>query len=255
MSKPKIAVFKFTSCSGCQLEFLNIEDQLLDLVGAVDIAYFVEAKRENAPGPYDVAFVEGAISTPEEVERIKQIREQSSILVAVGACATSGGVPSIRNWKRTDFLKSTVYPEPSKVHTLEWATGIGVYVPVDLELRGCPFSRQQLLDAVVSLLLGKTPAFSTGPVCTECKLKDNVCLLVDKGEPCLGPVTVAGCGALCPSNGRACYGCFGPSDDPNVPGLVKIFEEKGLSRDQILRVLRHVSGYAEPMRKVSEQYE
>lgn len=255
MSKPKIAVFKFTSCSGCQLEFLNIEDQLLDLVGAVDIAYFVEAKRENAPGPYDVGFVEGAISTPEEVERIKKIRQQCGVLVAIGACAVSGGVPSVRNWKSLEHLKSTVYPQPSMIHSLEWATGVSEYVPVDLELRGCPFDRGQLLEAVTSLLLGKAPAFRTGPLCTECKLNENYCLLVEKGEPCLGPVTMSGCGALCPSNGRACYGCHGPCDDPNVPGYVRVLEDKGLSRDHIVRVLRHISGYSEPLRKVSEQYE
>ncbi len=255
MSKPKVGIFKFASCSGCQLVFLDCEDELLDLVGALDIAYFPEAKRDNAPGPYDIAFVEGAITTPEEVQRILEIRRQSGLLVAIGACAVTGGLPSLKNWKRLPWVKSEVYPNPEWIDSLETAFGIDAYVQVDGYLKGCPISKSELLEFAVSALLGKAPNLRAHSVCVECKLKENVCLLSYEGAPCMGPVTNAGCGALCPTNGRGCYGCYGPNSDANVTSIGKIFERLGASRADIVRKLRYFAGTQEPFKNGAEFYD
>jgi len=255
MTKPRIAIFKFASCSGCQLVFLNCEDELLDLVGAVDIAYFPEAKRDNEEGPYDIGFVEGAITTPEDVERILKVRGQCSTLVAIGACSVTGGLPSLKNWKRLPWIKQEVYPNPDGIHTLETAFGIDAYVRVDAYLKGCPINKAELLEMVVSTLLRKAPALRAHAVCVECKMKENVCLLVHEGAACMGPVTSAGCGALCPSNGRACYGCYGPNNDANVVSMGEIFEDLGASRSAIVRKFRYFAGTQEAFKKGAELYE
>ena len=255
MSKPKVGIFKFASCSGCQLVFLNCEDELLDLVGALDIAYFPEAKRDNAPGPYDIAFVEGAITTPQEVQRILEIRRQSGLLVAIGACAVTGGLPSLKNWKRLPWIKSEVYPNPEWIDSLETAFGIDAYVRVDGYLKGCPISKSELLEFAVSALLGKVPNLRAHSVCVECKLNENVCLLTYEGARCMGPVTNAGCGALCPTNGRACYGCYGPNSDANVTSMGRIFERLGASRADIVRKLRYFAGTQVPFKNGAEFYD
>ena len=255
MSKPKIAIFKFSSCSGCQQELLRLEEQLLDLVGVVDLAYFVEAKRENDPGPYDVGIVEGSISTPHEAEEIKQVREQCATLIAVGACATVGGIQSLKNWRSLAEIKRRVYEHPDQVDTLTWSTGIDTYVPVDIYLHGCPYNREELVETVTALLLGRAPILRPHSVCVECKLKGNVCLLVANNEICLGPVTRAGCGALCPSRGRGCYGCHGPMEDANIESFAQLLEKQGLSKDDIIRQFRQFTGYAELFRKGAELYD
>ncbi|MBT9167341.1 MAG: NAD-reducing hydrogenase HoxS subunit delta [Syntrophomonadaceae bacterium] len=255
MSKPKVAIFKFSSCSGCQLVFLNCEEELLDIAEVVDIAYFVEGKRDNKPGPYDIGFVEGAISCPEEVSRIKEIREQCQTLVAIGSCAIHGGLQALKNWKSLEWVKREVYPQPELVSTLEWAQGIDDYVPVDAYLPGCPIDKGQLLEFIKSVLLGRTPNLRRHSVCMECKMKENVCVLVAGDVPCMGPVTVAGCGALCPSYGRGCYGCFGPMDDPNPEFLARIFEKKGLSNEDIVRQFRKITPNAEAFRRGAGIYE
>ena len=255
MAKPKVAIFKFTSCSGCQQVFINCEDELLDLVGAVDIAYFPEAKRDNAAGPYDIGFVEGAISSPDEVERILEVRKQCNLLVAIGACAVTGGLPSLKNWKRLPWIKPEVYPDPERISTLETAFGADAYVRVDACLKGCPISKDELLELVVSALLGKAPNLRAHSVCVECKLKENVCLLTYDGVACMGPVTNAGCGALCPTNGRACYGCYGPSNDANVVSMGEIFENLGIPRSGIARRFRYFAGTQEAFKKGAELYD
>ena len=255
MTKPKVAIFKFASCSGCQLVFLDCEDELLDIVGAVDIAYFPEAKRDNAAGPYDISFVEGAITSPDEVERILEIRKQSKLLVAIGACATTGGLPSLKNWKRLSWIKKEVYPNPEWIYSLETAFGIDAYVRVDAYLKGCPINKGELLESVVSALMGKAPYLRAHSVCVECKLKENVCLLTHRGEACMGPVTSAGCEALCPSNGRSCYGCRGPSNDANVESMGEILENLGVSRSAIVRKFRYFAGTQEAFKKGAELYD
>ncbi len=192
--KPKLAVFKFSSCDGCQLQLLNLEDELLNLVDAIEIAYFLEARRRVLPPPYDVGLVEGSISTPEEAERIQEVRRNCRYLIAIGACATSGGIQALRNWANVDEFKDVVYPRPDYIAALETATPIASHVFVDFELRGCPVSPQQLLELVSALLVSRKPNIPTYSVCVECKRRGLPCVLVSKGEQCLGPITQAGCG-------------------------------------------------------------
>ena len=220
MTPPRVAVFKMASCDGCQLQLLDAEDALLELAGAVEIVNFAEASSRLASGPYDVTLVEGSISTQEQVEQVKEIRANSRFLMTIGACATSGGVQALRNGSDIDEIVRTVYATPSYIATLADSTPIADHVKVDLELTGCPVDRGQLLGALASLIQGSVTRPPTTPVCLECKRRGYVCVVVAKGEPCLGPVTRTGCGALCPGMGRGCYGCFGPSQPPNTDALV-----------------------------------
>ena len=211
MAKPTVAVYKFSSCDGCQLSLLNLEDELLDLVGAVELAYFLEARRQTLPGPYDIALVEGSVSTPHEIERIQEIRKQAKTLVAIGACATSGGIQALRNNLNLDDLALTVYAHPEYLHALPTSTAISEHVKVDYELWGCPVNKYQLVEVIQAILQKRRPNLPAHSICLDCKRKGIVCVMVAYGIPCLGPGTRTGCGVLCPSNGRGCYGCFGPA--------------------------------------------
>lgn len=253
--KPRLAVFKFSSCDGCQLSLLNLEDELLDLVGAVEVAYFLEARRQELPPPYDIGLVEGSISTPEEEERIHKVRRDCKFLVAIGACATSGGIQALRNWADVEELSRAVYPSPQFIHSLDTATPIAGHVFVDFELRGCPVNPQQLLELVSAVLVGRKPNIPTYSVCVECKRRGLPCVLVSRGEPCLGPITQTGCGALCPACGRACYGCFGPMEQPNIHSLCRRFLAAGRSPHEIKLMLRSFNGYLEPFKQTSDHYE
>ncbi|HQR40276.1 MAG TPA: oxidoreductase, partial [Blastocatellia bacterium] len=208
--KPRLAVFKFASCDGCQLSLLDCEDELLAVAGAVDIANFLEASRAVVRGPYDVTLVEGSITTAHDAERIREVRAQSKVLVTIGACATAGGIQALRNFKDVQEFTRIVYAHPDYISTLETSTPIAAHVPVDFELRGCPVSKVQLLELLAALLQGRRPNIREHSVCLECKRRGIVCVMVAHGTPCLGPVTHDGCGALCPSFDRGCYGCFGP---------------------------------------------
>jgi len=253
--KPKLAVFKFSSCDGCQLSLLNLEDQLLSLVSAVEVAYFLEARRRVLPPPYDIGLVEGSISTPEEQERIKQVRRDCRFLVAIGACATSGGIQALRNWAELSDFVSAVYPSPEHIDCLETATPIASHVFVDFELRGCPVNEAHLLELVSALLVGRRPNIPTYSLCIECKRKGLACVLVSKKEACLGPVTQAGCGALCPACGRGCYGCFGPMEQPNMTSMCNRLENIGLTARDLKRRLRTFNGYLEPFKQTGDHYE
>jgi len=223
MSKPTVAVHKFSSCDGCQLSILNLEDELLDLVGAIEIAYFLEATSAIQPGPYDIALVEGSVTTPHEVERLQKIRAESGIVVAIGTCATAGGIQSLRNF--------------------------GVAAEVDLEIWGCPLNKYQLLEAIVALLQQRRPNLPTHSVCLDCKRQGTVCVMVANGTPCVGPVTRAGCGALCPSNGRGCYGCFGPAPDADVENLIPRLLPMERYPGETVHLLRNFAGYAPKFRE------
>ncbi len=253
MAKPRIAVFKFSSCAGCQLSILNIEDHLLDVLGAVDIAYFVMAKRENHEGPYDIGFVEGAVTSPKELLELKKIREECKILVALGTCACFGGLPSIKNFAGTQRqMEEKVYTELWDLKSIP-AYGIDYYVKVDAYLRGCAIDLGEMVELIKSALLGVNPHFRPHSVCNECKLKENVCLLVNKGKPCMGSVTAAGCGALCPSLNRPCEGCRGPANDANAASLAQTFlTELGLSRDDVRRKFLKYAGNTPEFRKGAE---
>ena len=254
-AKPKLAVWKFASCDGCQLSLLNCEAELLRLAGAVDIAYFPEASRAMAKGPYDVSLVEGSITTPHDAERIHQVRRASKLLITIGACATAGGIQALRNFKDVkDFIRA-VYASPQYIDTLGKSTAIADHVRVDFELRGCPINKDQLLEVVTALLQGRKPATPPDSVCMECKRHGLVCVLVAHGTPCLGPVTHAGCGALCPVYHRGCYGCFGPKETPNTASLSRAWLGLGATEDDVVRAFRSFNAYAEPFRRESEAHE
>jgi len=253
--KPKLAVYKFSSCDGCQLSILNLEDELLDVLGAVEVAYFLEARRQVLPPPYDIGLVEGSISTPEEEHRIAQARRDCKFLVTIGACATSGGIQALRNWADVNEYIATVYATPEYIDTLETATPVAGHVFVDYELRGCPVDRYQLLELIVAVLVGRRPNISTHSVCIECKRQGIPCRLVSAGQPCLGPITQDGCGALCPEHNRACYGCFGPMEQPNMISMGNKLTEQGHRPRRISQMLRSFNGYLEPFKQWSDHYE
>ena len=254
--KPKLAVYKFSSCDGCQLSLLNLEEELLDVVGAVEISYFLEARRATQPPPYDVGLVEGSISTPREAELIRQVRKDCKKLITIGACATSGGIQALRNWADVEEFTKTVYAHPEYIKTLDTASPIASHVLVDFELRGCPVNRYQLLEVITALLAGRRPDVPGHSVCVECKRRGTPCVMVVKGVPCLGPVTQAGCGAICPAYCRGCYACFGPMDTPNVNSLTDQFQKQnGTHHKDIVRMLRSFNGYMEPFKQISDEHE
>jgi sulfhydrogenase subunit delta len=253
--KPRLAVFKFASCDGCQLSLLDAEDELLAVASRIEIAYFVEARRKMLEGPYDVSLVEGSISTPEQVEQIKKVRSDSKFLVTIGACATAGGIQALRNWRIVDDFVRIVYAVPSYIDTLATSTPISEHVSVDFELRGCPINKYQLLDLVTALLVGRQPRVPAHSVCLECKRRGTVCIIVSQGIPCLGPVTQAGCGAICPAYNRGCYGCYGPMEAPNAEALGQHFLDLGASPEEIVRMLRSFNGYSDAFRVASEKFE
>ncbi|MGB0684545.1 MAG: oxidoreductase [Magnetovibrionaceae bacterium] len=225
--KPKLAVWKFASCDGCQLSLLDCEDELLAVAEAVEIAYFLEATRARVKGPFDISLVEGSITTTADANRLQRIRRQSRILISIGACATAGGIQALRNGRDIGGFISTVYAEPRFIDTLETSRPIRDLVKVDYELRGCPIDRGQLLSCLIELIQGRSPRLSQGSQCMECKAAGTVCVMVARGEPCLGPVTQRGCGNLCPGFGRGCYGCFGPKRRTNAGSLADHLDLEG----------------------------
>ena len=250
--KPKIGVFKFASCDGCQLSLLDAEDALLAVVEAVDLAYFPEASRKMVKGPYDIGLVEGSITTHHDAERIQQVRRQCHMLVTIGACATAGGIQALRNWKDVNEFVRYVYASPDYVSTLKMSTPVAEHVPVDFELRGCPINKLQLIELLSATLAGRKPNIPTYSVCLECKRRATVCIAVAQGVPCLGPVTQAGCGALCPAYGRGCYGCYGPMESTNATSLASQFRVWGQSDPEIMRAFRTFNAWAWQYRQVSE---
>lgn len=236
MNPVKLAVWKFASCDGCQLTLLDCEDELLTLADHVEIANFAEASSATTAGPYDVSLVEGSVTTPHDEVRIREIREQSKTLVTIGACATSGGVQALRNFADVAEFASVVYAKPEYIDTLATSTPASAHVKVDYQLQGCPIDRGQLLDTLAALLIGRKPRLPAKTVCTECKLRGVTCVMVADGIPCLGPVTHAGCGALCPRHHRGCFGCFGPSAAPRTATLIPLLRRDGMSDADVDRV-------------------
>jgi coenzyme F420-reducing hydrogenase gamma subunit len=252
---PKLAVWKFSSCDGCQLSLLDCEDELLAVAGAVDIAYFPEATRRVVKGPYDVSLVEGSVTTPEEAERIHKIRRNSKVLVTIGACATAGGIQALRNFADVKEMARLVYAQPEHIHSLAKSTPIADHVSVDFELRGCPINKMQLVEVLNAFLNHRRPNVPSHSVCQECKSSGLVCVMVAHGTPCLGPVTHAGCGALCPAYDRGCFGCFGPMETANTPSLSARWKELGVERDGLVRAFRSFTAGAKAFRKESESHE
>ena len=249
-TKPRLAVFKFASCDGCQLSLLDCEDELLTVAGAVEIAYFLEARSRQLEGPYDVGLVEGSITTPHDRERIREVRAQCKFLVTIGACATAGGIQALRNWGDVAEFTRQVYAHPEYISTLATSTPIADHVKVDFELRGCPVNKHQLVELISSLVWGRVPRTPRYSVCVECKRRQVVCVAVARGVACLGPVTQAGCEVICPAYDRECFGCFGPKEQPNLLSLGLRYRSDGHDPARLIRLVRGFSGYAPEFRAV-----
>lgn len=243
--RPKLAVWKFASCDGCQLSLLDCEDELLLLADAIEIANFPEVSRAVLEGPYALSLVEGSITTPHDAARIREVRRQSRHLVTIGACATAGGIQALRNFADMNDFIAAVYASPQYIDTLATSTPISAHVPVDYELHGCPINKVQLLEVISAFLAGRKPSIASHSVCIECKQRGSVCVMV-QGTPCLGPVTHAGCGAICPAYRRGCYGCYGPMETPNTGALMREWQALGAAPRDIHRALRTFNAAAEP---------
>ncbi len=255
-ARPRLGVFKLASCDGCQLTLLDCEDELLAVAGALDIVRFTEASSRPDDGqPFDLTLVEGSVSTPEQVALIHRLRARSKRLVTIGACACAGGIQALRNWVDAEEVMRVVYARPEYIRSLSTSTPIAAHVPVDFELRGCPIAKEQLLEVISAMLAGRRPGIRDESVCLECKRRGNVCVTVARGEPCLGPVTHTGCGALCPSYDRGCYGCFGPRERANTASLAAWFQREGMVPEEALRRFRGINGWSGAFREESERHE
>ncbi|MEM4245906.1 MAG: oxidoreductase [Candidatus Bathyarchaeia archaeon] len=255
--KPRIAVVKLTGCAGCQMEFLRMEDELLDILDKVDLAYFVMAKRENESGPFDIAFVEGSVSTPRELNELRELREKTKTLIAFGDCACTGCIPSILNWV-PPAVSAKVYDDFASIHSkkesFQRVTPLHELVKVDIQLKGCPPHKDTIIETIKASLIGSKPFLRPHPVCVECKLKENICILTFENRACMGPVTAGGCGAICPSAGRVCEGCYGPMTDANARSLALEFIERcGLSKEDVMRKFRKYAGVAPAFFKEASQ--
>ena len=253
--RPRLAVWKFASCDGCQLSLLDLEDDLMDLAQAVSIAYFPELTSAVGNGPYDISIVEGSVTTAEDGDRLRTVRSTSRFLVTVGACATSGGIQALRNFGDLDTMVAKVYPKPAYVRALATSTPISAHVSVDFELRGCPVDRHQILEVVTAYLAGRAPRVPSFSVCQQCKTAGNVCVLVAGGTPCLGPVTRAGCGGLCPGVGRGCFGCFGPAATVNTASLAERLASGGSAPAEVARMFRGLTAGAPEFAQEAARHE
>ena len=248
-ARPRVGVVKFASCDGCQLTLLDLEDELLSVVDRFDIVDFPEATSARSAGPYDVLFVEGSVSEPAHLERIVELRRKTRFLVTIGACATAGGIQALRNWGDHDAIRRGVYSNPAWIASLERSTPVSEHVVVDAELRGCPIDPGQLVELLTALVTGRRPQLRDEAVCMECKRRGVVCVMVSKGMPCLGQVTLTGCGAICPRFGRGCYGCYGPRDGANAAGLSRhLLASADRPREEVGRLFAGFTAYSEPFR-------
>lgn len=241
----KLAVHKFTSCDGCQLAFLNSGQNLLVLAQLFDIVHFAEFGRVDPNAKADIAFIEGSISTPDQLEQIKKIRAHSRYVITIGACATAGGIQALRNFANHKEWLAAIYATPQTLETLAESTPIASHIKVDWELWGCPVNTEQVLEALRALLFNAAPKIKRDPVCLDCKRQGNTCILISENKPCLGPVTQTGCHALCPSLGRPCYGCYGPAENPNPKALGQWFENyQGLDKAELVRLFLQINNQA-----------
>lgn len=254
-ARPRLAVFKFASCDGCQVSILNLDEDLLALADRFQVAFFLEASSRTEPGPYDVVLVEGSVTTSHDAERIREIRDQAGLLITIGACATSGGIQALRNVGDVEEWKRHVYPHPEWLDTLATSTPISDHVKVDHEIQGCPVDKGQVVRVLTRALLGTKPDLPGSSVCMECKRQGQVCVMVTKRIPCMGPVTRAGCGAICPAQGRDCYACFGPAEQVNPESLVQQLVALGLGRREIALRLRSITGYRKEFARLADHLE
>ena len=249
MSKVTVAVHKFSSCDGCQLALLNLGEPLLVLSQLIDIKHFAEAGPLDEEAEVDIAIIEGSISTSKDIQRIQKIRDKSTYLMTIGACATSGGIQALRNMANTDQWIAGIYANPSVIDSLDNSTAIKDHVKVDMELWGCPINKHQIVSAIRALLFGVLPKVDNDKVCMECKRQQTVCVMVSKNEPCMGPVTRTGCGALCPHVGRDCYGCYGPAENTNTPAMANRLQGLGLLDEEVAQRFLFINNNAEAFNK------
>ena len=254
MSKPTVAVHKFSSCDGCQLAFLNLGEPLLTLSELVEIKYFAEAGPLNKEAKVDIAIIEGSVSTSQDEARLQKIRNNCTYLITIGACATSGGLQALRNMANTNEWITDIYANPSVIDSLDNSTPIKGHVKVDLELWGCPINKRQMLTAIRALLFGVLPVEENDKVCMECKRQQTVCVMVSKNEPCMGPVTRTGCGALCPHVGRDCFGCYGPAENPNTHALANRLQGLGMVNDEVARRFWFINSGAEQFHQEGQRW-
>jgi sulfhydrogenase subunit delta len=253
--RQSLAVWKFASCDGCQLSILDLEDELLALAERIEIHQFLEATSATVAGPYDVSIVEGSVTTAHDAERIREVREQSHMLITIGACANAGGIQALRNFADVEEFASIVYATPEYISTLATSTPISAHVHVDFELNGCPINKHQLLEVIAAHLSRRRPRVRAHSVCVECKRRGNVCVMVAHGTPCLGPVTHAGCGAICPAYDRGCYGCFGPMEAPNSRALSAGIDRLGAEDYDLVLAYRTFNASSDAFRRASEERE
>ena len=255
MAKPRVGIFKFASCDGCQLSLLNLESELLAIAGEVDLAYFPEASSLMSEGPYDIALVEGSLTTQADIARLHVIRKDSKFLITIGACSSTGGIQALRNWADVGEYTRLVYASPAYIETLKESTSVAEHVGVDFSINGCPIEKHQLAEVITALLLGRPPELPSYAVCMDCKRSGNACVLVANDTPCLGPVTQAGCGAICPSYNRGCFGCFGPMESANPESLITSLQQRGIPNRDIQHLLRGFTANAEKFRLAGERLE
>jgi len=254
--RPRVGVVKFASCDGCQLTILDLEDHLLALTDRFEFTEFAEATSRRSSGPFDILFVEGSISTPEQAVEIVRLRAVTKTLVTIGACATAGGIQALRTASEHEAFRAAVYPSPAFVDSLAVASPISSYVTVDHELRGCPIDGHQLIELLTAVATGRRPQLPDQAVCLECKRRGYECVVVARGEPCLGPVTQTGCGAICPGMARGCYGCFGPREGANVASLAAWYVDGPDGRRNPVDVGRLFAGFtgaAQPFRDITDR--
>ncbi len=250
----RVGIVKMASCDGCQLTLLDLEDELLAIADRFERVEFPEASSLRSAGPYDGLLVEGAVSTPDQAADIVELRRKAKLLVSIGACASYGGIQALRNWSDHDAIRAAVYAHPEYVESLNAATPVSEHVKVDAELHGCPISPDQLREVLVSVAVGRRPQIREEAVCLECKRRGTVCVMVAEGIPCLGPVTQSGCGALCPSFRRGCYGCFGPREQANATSLARTLAGDGREDPDVARLFAGFTGWAGPFRAVVAAY-
>jgi coenzyme F420-reducing hydrogenase gamma subunit len=257
MHRPRVGVVKLASCDGCQLTLLDLENELLDIADRFELVEFAEATSRRSSGPFDVLFVEGSISTPEQAVEIIRLRAATRILVTIGACATAGGIQALRTASEHEAFRAAVYPAPAFVDSLETASPIAAHVSVDAELRGCPIDGHQLLELLTAVATGRRPQLPDQAVCLECKRRGYECVVVTRGEPCLGPVTQTGCGAICPGMARGCYGCFGPRERANVDSLATWYADGpatgGMAKEDVGRLFAGFTGAAPAFRTITDR--
>lgn len=243
MSKPRIAFFDFASCEGDQLQIVNLEEKLLELLEHVEVVEFREAMTGKADS-YDISFIEGSITRPADEERIKDIRNRSRILVALGACATIGGINSMKNYRDQKTVRREVYGDKWELFDTYPARPVDAVVKVDYKVHGCPINRDEFLNIVKSLLMGQKPFVPNYPICVECKQNGNVCVF-EKGMTCVGPVTRAGCGSCCINEGAVCWGCRGLVDDPNIDAHKEVLAKYNLTVDEVMNKFKLYFGWSE----------